>query len=99
MIFTKSLDNEQSHREALICAVVLAAISMMFAWFVPSPFDLLRIPVQLVALYFLFDRVFECSRATTWRIIIWYFVLTVMFKLLLGVVVHLLRQPVDYQVP
>ena len=95
VIFTGSRDDEQSYREALICTVGLAVISMVFAWLVPSPFNLLRFPVQLVALYFLVDRVCECSVATIWRIIIWYVVLSVLFWLLFEAFSHFISQPVD----
>jgi hypothetical protein len=89
--FTRSLDNKQSFREAFICTLGLAVISMIFAWFVFVPFNLLRFPVQMVALYFLIDRVCECSVATTWRIVIWYLVISVTF----GVLFYLLRQFLD----
>ncbi len=95
VVITGSRDNEQSYREALICTLGLAVISMIFTWCIPSPFNLLCFPVQLVALYFLVDRVCECSVSTTWRIIIWYAVLSLLFWLLFEVISHFLRQPVD----
>ncbi len=75
VIFTGSRDEDQSYREALICASGLAVISMIFAWFLPDQITLLRYPIQVIALFFLVDRVCECSRATTWRITIWYVVI------------------------
>ena len=82
LYFTRSLDNKQSFREAFICTLGLAVISMIFTWFVPFPLNLLRFPVQMVALYFLIDRVCECSFATTWRIVIWYVVISVTFAVM-----------------
>lgn len=97
VIFTGSRDSDQSYREALLCACGLAAISMIFVWAVPMPYKLLRYPVQVVALFFLVDRICECSRAVTWRILIWYVVLTVGFALLFSLVADILKQPVDWQ--
>jgi hypothetical protein len=97
VIFTGSRDSTQSYREALLCACGLAAISMIFAWMVPMPVKLLRYPAQVVALFFLVDRICECSRAVTWRIVIWYVVITVGFALLFSLVADILKQPVDWQ--
>jgi hypothetical protein len=95
VVLTGSRDAEQSYREALLCTVGLAVISMIFSWLVPSPFNLLRFPVQLVALYFLVDRVCECSVSSTWRILIWFAVVSLLFWLLFGAISKFLRQPVD----
>lgn len=97
VIFTGSRDSDQSYREALICASGLAVISMIFAWVVPAPYNLLRYPVQLVALFFLVDRVCECSRSVTWRILIWYVVISVGFAILFSLVADFLRQPVEWK--
>jgi hypothetical protein len=88
VIFTGSRDSEQSYREALICACGRA---------VPMPYELLRYPVQLVALFFLVDRVCECSRSVTWRILIWYVVISVGFAMAFSLVADLLRQPVEWK--
>jgi hypothetical protein len=88
VIFTGSRDSEQSYREALICTIGLAVISIIFSFFVPYPYKLIRFPLQVVALYFLIDRICGCSIATTWRIIIWYVVLTLVF----GVLFYFFRQ-------
>jgi hypothetical protein len=90
VIFTGSRDEEQSYREALICASGLAAISMIFAWFLPDQIALLRYPIQVIALFFLVDRVCESSRATTWRITIWHVVISLFF---------LDRQECDFRYP
>jgi hypothetical protein len=50
-IFTGSRDEDQSYREALICTCGLAAISMIFSWFLPEQIALLRYPYKL-SLYF-----------------------------------------------
>lgn len=97
VIFTGSRDDEQSYREALICAIGLAAISMFFTWVLPAPVRLLRFPVQLVAMFFLVDRVCQCARATTWRIVIWYAVITILFWLFFSLFSDLISQPVDFQ--
>lgn len=98
-IFTGSRDEDQSYREALICTCGLAAISMIFSWFLPEQFALLRYPIQVIALFFLVERVCESSRATTWRIIIWYVVISLIYLLAVNVITDFLRQPVEFQAP
>ena len=99
VIFTGSRDEDQSYREALICASGLAVISMIFAWFLPDQITLLRYPIQVIALFFLVDRVCECSRATTWRITIWYVVISLFFLIAMNVISDILRQPVEFRPP
>jgi hypothetical protein len=99
VIFTGSRDHMHSYREALICTVGLAAISMIFAWVIPSPYHLLRFPVQVFALFFLIERVCECARATTWRIVIWYAALSILFALSFHAFSEFIKQPVEWHAP
>lgn len=95
VILTGSRDEEQSYREALICTAGAAFVSMIFTWFVPHPWILLRYPLQLIVLFFLVDKVCGCNRGITWRILIWY----VLFALVFKGIIYILRQPVEAQLP
>lgn len=98
-ILTGSRDSNQSYREALICAAGLALISIIFSWFLPPSIGLLRYPVQWFALFHLVDRVCQCSRATTWRIVIYYIAITIFFTLAMVFIADIISQPVEFQSP
>lgn len=98
-ILTGSRDSNQSYREALICAAGLAVISIIFSWFLPSSISHLRYPVQWFALFHLVDRVCQCNRSTTWRIVIYYIVITIFFMLAMRFITDAISQPVEFKAP
>jgi hypothetical protein len=75
-LFTRSRNSSRTLTETGIVVIGMLMVGLLTRWFLSDFIGLLTSAVNVVALYFLVDKVCGTSRAITIRICVWYFVIS-----------------------
>jgi hypothetical protein len=80
-LFTRSTSSSQSLTETWIVVIGMLMVGMLSRWLLEDLLGPFTFVVNVVALYFLVDKVCGTSRAVTIRICAWYFGLSLLIGL------------------
>ncbi len=89
-LFTRSTNSSQTLTETWIVMIGMLMVSLLTKFLLGGVLGIFTLVLNVVALYFLVDKVCGASRAATIRICAWYFGLTFIINFFL----NMMSQPV-----